>query len=204
MQPWGSSWQPSYAPLIAYLTWPCMLLFYTIRRIWPFLSTNATQVLVQSFFIAILDWQVFLCMLSHTCNCYRIWSRTNWSCQILPRNSIVVFPQNDVFLVVATCIRVKPLMFTTKPTMDQLPPYWRYLASNILHNLPFEPLALLDPPLSKICREETDASRLSSASRWWNELLWWLNNSLFKCTIFVFLPTCLNASLTGYLALLCS
>lgn len=45
-----------FSAQMANLTNLCRYLLYIIRRIWPFLFTKATQLLVQSLFISILDY----------------------------------------------------------------------------------------------------------------------------------------------------
>ncbi|KAK3517289.1 hypothetical protein QTP70_002930 [Hemibagrus guttatus] len=48
--------QLSFSSHVTHVTCSCRFLLYNIRRIWPFLSTQATQVLVQSLVISRLDY----------------------------------------------------------------------------------------------------------------------------------------------------
>ncbi|KAI4879044.1 hypothetical protein NFI96_030942, partial [Prochilodus magdalenae] len=139
--------QLSFSAHIANLTRSCRFLLYNIRRIRPFLSQEATQLLVQSLVISRLDY----------CNSLLAG---------LPLRAI------RPLQLAKCCSPFKTLMLAYKAKNGPAPPYLMVMVKSraVPRALRASSTARLEPP--SLRTHGRQASRLFSvlAPRWWNEL----------------------------------
>ncbi|XP_049319645.1 uncharacterized protein LOC111194633 [Astyanax mexicanus] len=168
--------QLSFSSHIANLTRSCRFLLYNIRRIRPFLSQDATQVLVQSLVISRLDYCNSLLAglpLRATKPLQLIQNAAARLVFNLPKFSHVTPLLRFLhWLPVAARIRFKTLTLAYKAKNGPAPSYLMAMvkARSAPRALRASSTARLEPPSLKTHRKQT--SRLFSvlAPRWWNEL----------------------------------
>ncbi|KAF7696393.1 hypothetical protein C0J45_14605, partial [Silurus meridionalis] len=170
----------SFFPHVANVVCSCRFLLYTIRRIQPFLSTKAAQMLVQSLVISRLDYCSSL-LAGLPLNAIRpLQMIQNAAARLVsptpPLNQPKFSHTTPLLLLhwlpVAACIRFKTLMLAYKTKNGPAPSYLRDLitshtATRCLRSSSTAPLV---PPSLRMRGKYT--SRLFSvlAPRWWNEL----------------------------------
>ncbi|KAL7871596.1 hypothetical protein SRHO_G00065790 [Serrasalmus rhombeus] len=168
--------QLSFMAHVANLTRSCRFLLYNIRRIRPFLSREATQVLVQSLVISRLDYCNSLLAGLPMRTIRPLQLIQNAAARLvfnLPKFSHVTPLLRSLhWLPVAARIRYKTLMLAYKAKNGPAPSYLRSMvkARSVPRDLRASSTARLDPPSSR--SQGKHASRLFSvlAPRWWNEL----------------------------------
>ncbi|KAI4894096.1 hypothetical protein NFI96_015130, partial [Prochilodus magdalenae] len=141
--------QLSFSAHIANLTRSCRFLLYNIRRIRPFLSQEATQLLVQSLVISRLDY-----------------------CNLLLAGLPLRAIRPLQLLPVVARIRFKTLLLAYKAKNGPAPPYLMAMVKSrsVPRTLRASSTARLQPP--SLRTHGRQASRLFSAlaPRWWDEL----------------------------------
>ncbi|XP_049332209.1 uncharacterized protein LOC125799462, partial [Astyanax mexicanus] len=168
--------QLSFSSHIANLTRSCRFLLYNIRRIRPFLSQEATQVLVQSLVISRLDYCNSLLAglpLRATKPLQLIQNAAARLVFNLPKFSHVTPLLRSLhWLPVVARIRFKTLTLAYKAKNGPAPSYLMAMvkARSAPRALRASSTARLEPQSLKTHRKQT--SRLFSvlAPRWWNEL----------------------------------
>ncbi|KAF7704299.1 hypothetical protein C0J45_7597, partial [Silurus meridionalis] len=164
----------SFLPHVTNVARSCRFLLYNIRRIRPFLSTQAAQVLVQSLVISRLDYCNSL-LAGLPLNAIRpLQMIQNAAARLvfnLPKSSHTTpLLRSLEWLPVAARIRFKTLMLAYKAKNGPAPSYLRDLITS--HTAPrclrSSSTARLVPPSLRM----RGTSRLFSvlAPRWWNEL----------------------------------
>ncbi|XP_051791037.1 uncharacterized protein LOC127529889, partial [Erpetoichthys calabaricus] len=166
----------SFSPHISDLSRSCRYLLYNIRRIRPFLTTEATQLLVQTLVISKLDYCNSLLSglsLKATRPLQLIQNAAARLVFDIPKFSHTTpLLQNLHWLPVAARIRFKTLTLAFKAKTGAAPPYISALVKQRVTSrcLRTSSTACLEPPLLK--RRGRHASRLFAvlAPQWWNEL----------------------------------
>ncbi|KAK3570901.1 hypothetical protein QTP86_029372, partial [Hemibagrus guttatus] len=140
--------QLSFSYHVTNVTRSCRFLLYNIRRIRPFLSTQATQVLVQSLVISRLDYCNSL-LAGLPLNAIRPLQMIQNAAARLVFN-LPKFSHTTPLLLslhwlpVAACIRFKTLMLAYKAKNGPAPSYSKLSSLLALHLAHSDPLALLD------------------------------------------------------------
>ncbi|XP_053098009.1 uncharacterized protein LOC128321673 [Pangasianodon hypophthalmus] len=168
--------QLSFSSHIANLTRSCRFLLYNIRRIRPFLSSQATQVLVQSLVISRLDYCNSLLAGLPLSAIRPLQLIQNAAARLvfnLPKFSHTTPLLRSLhWLPVAARIRFKTLMLAYKAKNRPAPTYLKALITPRAppRSLRSSSTARLVPPSLRV--QGRHASRLFSvlAPRWWNEL----------------------------------
>ncbi|MCI4375953.1 hypothetical protein PGIGA_G00115620 [Pangasianodon gigas] len=168
--------QLSFSSHIANLTRSCRFLLYNIRRIRPFLSSQATQVLVQSLVISRLDYCDSLLAALPLSAIRPLQLIQNAAARLvfnLPKFSHTTPLLRSLhWLPVAARIRFKTLMLAYKAKNGPAPTYLKALITPRTAPRSFRSssTARLIPPSLRV--QGRPASRLFSvlAPRWWNEL----------------------------------
>ncbi|KAI4904369.1 hypothetical protein NFI96_007938, partial [Prochilodus magdalenae] len=168
--------QLSFSAHIANLTRSCRFLLYNIRRIRPFLSQEATQLLVQSLVISRLDYcNSLLAGLPLRAIRPLQLVQNAAACLIfnLPKfTHVTPLLRSLHWLPVVAHIRFKTLMLAYKAKNGPAPPYLmaKVKSRAVPRALGASSTARLEPP--SLRTHERQASRLFSvlAPRWWNEL----------------------------------
>ncbi len=120
--------QLSFTDHIATTARSCRFALYNIRKIRPFLSEQAAQLLVQALVlspdwtIVMLSWRVFPHVLSSLCN----WSRMQqpeWSLMSRKKLTLPLSSSGYTWLPIAARIKFKVLMFAYKTTTGTAPIY---------------------------------------------------------------------------------
>uniref|UniRef100_A0A8C4X3N7 Reverse transcriptase domain-containing protein n=1 Tax=Erpetoichthys calabaricus TaxID=27687 RepID=A0A8C4X3N7_ERPCA len=166
----------SFSPHISNLSRSCRYLLYNIRRIRPFLTTEATQLLVQTLVISKLDYCNSLLSglsLKATRPLQLIQNAAARLVFDIPKFSHTTpLLRNLHWLPVAARIRFKTLTLAFKAKTGAAPPYISALVKQRVTSrcLRTSSTARLEPPLLK--RRGRHASRLFAvlAPQWWNEL----------------------------------
>ncbi|KAK3569886.1 hypothetical protein QTP86_006751 [Hemibagrus guttatus] len=168
--------QLSFSSHVTNVTRSCRFLLYNIRRIRPFLSTQATQVLVQSLVISRLDYCNSL-LADLPLNAIRpLQMIQNAAARLvfnLPKFSHTTPLLRSLhWLPMAARIRFKTLMLAYKAKNGPAPSYLKALVTSrtALRLLRSTSTARLVPP--SLREKDMYTSRLFSvlAPRWWNEL----------------------------------
>ncbi|KAF7711724.1 hypothetical protein C0J45_0695, partial [Silurus meridionalis] len=166
----------SFLPHVADVACSCRFLLYNIRKIQPFLSTQAAQVLVQSLVISRLDYCNSL-LAGLPLNAIRPLQMIQSAAACLAFNQPKFSHTTPLLrslhcLPVAACIRFKTLMLAYMAKNGPAPSYLRELITSHIapRCLRSSSTARLVPPSLKMRGKYT--SRLFSvlAPRWWNEL----------------------------------
>ncbi|KAI5104696.1 hypothetical protein C0J45_6322, partial [Silurus meridionalis] len=161
----------SFFPHVANVAHSCRFLFYNIRRICSFLSTQAAQVLVQSFVILRLDYCNSL-LAGLPLNAFRPLQMIQNAAARLVFNQPKFSQTTLHWLPVAARIRFKTLMLAYKGINGPAPSYLSDLITSRTapRCLRSSSTARLVPPSLRMKGRYT--SRLFSvlAPRWWNEL----------------------------------
>ncbi|KAL7866005.1 hypothetical protein SRHO_G00112520 [Serrasalmus rhombeus] len=168
--------QLSFSTHIANLTRSCRYLLYNIRRIRPFLTREATQVLVQSLVISRLDYCNSLLAGLPMQTIKPLQLIQNAAARLvfnLPKFSHVTPLLRSLhWLPVAVRIRFKTLMLAYKAKNGPAPTYLMAMVKSqtVPRALRASSTARLNPPSFKVHGRQ--ASRMFSvlAPRWWNEL----------------------------------
>ncbi|KAM9455123.1 putative RNA-directed DNA polymerase from transposon X-element isoform 2-T3 [Clarias gariepinus] len=166
----------SFSPHIANLTCSCRFLLYNIRRIRPFLSSQATQVLVQSLVISRLDYCNSLLAGLPLSTIRPLQLIQNAAARLvfnLPKLSHTTPLLRSLhWLSVAARIKFKTLMLAYKAKNGPAPTYLSALITprTAPRSLRSSSTARLIPP--SLRDRGRHSSRLFSvlAPRWWNEL----------------------------------
>ncbi|XP_053365173.1 uncharacterized protein LOC128535324, partial [Clarias gariepinus] len=166
----------SFSPHIANLTRSCRFLLYNIRRIRPFLSSQATQVLVQSLVISRLDYCNSLLAGLPLSTIRPLQLIQNAAARLvfnLPKFSHTTPLLRSLhWLPVAARIKFKTLMLAYKAKNGPAPTYLSALITprTAPRSLRSSSTARLIPP--SLRDRGRHSSRLFSvlAPRWWNEL----------------------------------
>ncbi len=123
--------QLSFTDHIATTARSCRFALYNIRKIRPFLSGQAAQLLVQTLVLSRLDYcnallGAFPHVLSSLCNCSRM-QQPEWS--LMSRKKLTLPPLfiRLHWLPIAACIKFKVLMFAYKTTTGTAPIYLNLL-----------------------------------------------------------------------------
>ncbi|KAI4887044.1 hypothetical protein NFI96_003211 [Prochilodus magdalenae] len=168
--------QLSFSAHIANLTRSCRFLLYNIRRIRPFLSQEATQLLVQSLVISRLYYCNSLLAGLPLRAIRPLQLVQNAAARLifnLPKfTHVTALLRSLHWLPVVACIRFKTLMLAYKAKNGPAPPYLMAMVKSraVPRALRATSTARLEPPLLRTHGRQ--ASRLLSvlAPRWWNEL----------------------------------
>ncbi|KAI4897115.1 hypothetical protein NFI96_004734 [Prochilodus magdalenae] len=168
--------QLSFSAHIANLTRSCRFLLYNIRRIRPFLSQEATQLLVQSLVISRLDYCNSLLAGLPLRAIRPLQLVQNAAARLifnLPKFTHVTPLLCSLhWLPVVAHIRFKTLMLAYKAKNGPAPPYLMAMVKSraVPRALRASSTARLEPP--SLRTHGRQASRLFSvlAPRWWNEL----------------------------------
>uniref|UniRef100_A0AAY4ENN7 Reverse transcriptase domain-containing protein n=1 Tax=Denticeps clupeoides TaxID=299321 RepID=A0AAY4ENN7_9TELE len=168
--------QLSFSTHISNLSRSCRFLLYNIRRIRPYLSTQATQLLVQSLVISRLDYCNSLLAGLPLCTIRPLQLIQNAAARLifnLPKFSHTTPLLRSLhWLPVAARIRFKILMLAYKAKHGAAPSYLTALITprTAPRLLRASSTARLVPPSLKV--KGKHSSRLFSvlAPRWWNEL----------------------------------
>ncbi|XP_072544863.1 uncharacterized protein [Salminus brasiliensis] len=168
--------QLSFSSHVANVTRSCRFLLYNIRRIRPFLSREATQVLVQSLVTSRLDYCNSLLAGLPLRAIRPLQLIQNAAARVVfnvPKFSHVTPLLRSLhWLPVAARIRFKTLTLAYKAKNGPAPPYLMAMVKSrsAPRALRASSTARLDPPSLKIRGRQ--ASRLFSvlAPKWWNEL----------------------------------
>ncbi|KAI4878984.1 hypothetical protein NFI96_006271 [Prochilodus magdalenae] len=168
--------QLSFSAHITNLTQSCRFLLYNIRRIRPFLSQEATQLLVQSLVISRLDHCNSLLAGLPLGAIRPLQLVQNAAARLifsLPKfTHITPLLRSLHWLPVVARIRFKTLMLAYKAKMGPAPPYLMAIVKSraVPRALRASSTARLDAP--SLRTHGRQASRLFSvlAPRWWNEL----------------------------------
>ncbi|XP_072542833.1 uncharacterized protein [Salminus brasiliensis] len=168
--------QLSFSSHVANVTRSCRFLLYNIRRIRPFLSREATQVLVQSLVTSRLDYCNSLLAGLPLRTIRPLQLIQNAAARVVfnvPKFSHVTPLLRSLhWLPVAARIRFKTLTLAYKAKNGPAPPYLMAMVKSrsAPRALRASSTARLDPPSLKIRGRQ--ASRLFSvlAPKWWNEL----------------------------------
>ncbi|XP_076854565.1 uncharacterized protein LOC143509593 [Brachyhypopomus gauderio] len=168
--------QLSFTAHVANTTRSCRFALHNIRRIRPFLSREATQVLVQSLVISRLDYcnSLLAGLPMHAIKPLQLIQ--NAAARLvfnLPKFSHVTPLLSSLhWLPVAARIKYKTLVLAYKAKNGPAPPYLMAMVKPrcIPRALRASSMSRLDPPSSRTHGRQ--ASRLFSvlAPRWWNEL----------------------------------
>ncbi|KAI4872717.1 hypothetical protein NFI96_007016, partial [Prochilodus magdalenae] len=161
---------------IANLTWSCRYLLYNIRRIRPFLSQEATQLLVQSLVISRLDYCNSLLAGLPLQAIRPLQLVQNAAARLifnLPKfTHITPLLRSLHWLPVVTRIRFKTLVLAYKAKNGPAPPYLMAMVKSrsVPRALRASSTVRLEPP--PLRTHGGQASRLFSvlAPRWWNQL----------------------------------
>ncbi|XP_062859432.1 uncharacterized protein LOC134321553 [Trichomycterus rosablanca] len=167
--------QLTFSPYIANMTRSCRFLLYNIRKIRPFLSREATQILVQSLVISRLDYCNSLLAGAPMATIKPLQLIQNAAARLVfnqPKHChITPLLRSLHWLPVAARIQFKTLTLAYKAKNGPAPSYLRGLIKprSVPRNLRASSLARLEPPSRTKGRQ---ASRLFSvlAPKWWNEL----------------------------------
>ncbi|KAK3528338.1 hypothetical protein QTP86_033192 [Hemibagrus guttatus] len=168
--------QLSFSSHVTNVTCSCRFLLYNIRRIRPFLSTQATQMLVQSLVISRLDYCNSL-LSGLPLNAIRPLQMIQNAATRLVFNLPKFFHTTPLlrslhWLPIAARIRFKTLMLAYKAKNGPAPSYLKALITprTAPHSLRSISTARLVPP--SLREKGRYTSRLFSvlAPRWWNEL----------------------------------
>ncbi|KAI4893880.1 hypothetical protein NFI96_005588 [Prochilodus magdalenae] len=168
--------QLSFSAHIANLTRSCRFLLYNIRRIRPFLSQEATQLLVQSLVISRLDYCNSLLAGLPLRAIRPLQLVQNAAARLifnLPKfTHVTPLLRSLHWLPVVARIRFKTLMLAYKAKNGPAPPYLMAMVKSraVPRALRASSTARLEPP--SLRTHGRQASRLFSvlAPRWWNEL----------------------------------
>ncbi|XP_072530520.1 uncharacterized protein, partial [Salminus brasiliensis] len=168
--------QLSFSSHIANVTRSCRFLLYNIRRIRPFLSREATQVLVQSLVTSRLDYCNSLLAGLPLRTIRPLQLIQNATARVVfnvPKfNHVTPLLRSLHWLPVAARIRFKTLTLAYKAKNGPAPPYLMAMVKSrsAPRALRASSTARLDPPSLKIRGRQ--ASRLFSvlAPKWWNKL----------------------------------
>ncbi|KAI4880240.1 hypothetical protein NFI96_034033, partial [Prochilodus magdalenae] len=168
--------QLSFSAHIANLTRSCRFLLYNIRRIRPFLSQEATQLLVQSLVISRLDYCNSLLAGLPLRAIRPLQLVQNAAARLifnLPKfTHVTPLLRSLHWLPVVARIRFKTLMLAYKAKNGPAPPYLMAMVKSraVPRALRASSTARLEPPSLRTHRRQV--SRLFSvlAPRWWNEL----------------------------------
>ncbi|KAK3546958.1 hypothetical protein QTP86_005538 [Hemibagrus guttatus] len=168
--------QLSFSSHVTNVTRSCRFLLYNIRRILPFLSTQTTQVLVQSLVISRLDYCNSLLAGLPLNAIHPLQMIQNAAARLvfnLPKFSHTTPLLRSLhWLPVAARIRFKTLMLAYKAKNGPAPSYLKALVTprTAPRSLRSASTAQLVPPSLRVKGRYT--SRLFSvlAPRWWNEL----------------------------------
>ncbi|KAK3506756.1 hypothetical protein QTP70_023753, partial [Hemibagrus guttatus] len=168
--------QLSFSSHVTNVTRSCRFLLYNIRRIRPFLSTQATQVLVQSLVISRLDYCNSL-LAGLPLNAIRpLQMIQNAAARLvfnLPKFSHTTPLLRSLhWLPVAACIRFKTLMHAYKAKNGPAPSYLKALVTSRTapRLLRSTSTARLVPPSLREKGRYTSRLFPVLAPRWWNEL----------------------------------
>ncbi|KAI4903347.1 hypothetical protein NFI96_001973 [Prochilodus magdalenae] len=168
--------QISFSTHIANLTRSCRFLLYNIRRIRPFLSQEATQLLVQSLVISRLDYCNSLLAGLPLRAVRPLQLVQNAAARLifnLPKfTHVTPLLRSLHWLPVVARIRFKTLMLAYKAKNGPAPPYLMAMVKSrsVPRALRASSTARLEPP--SLRTHGRQASRLFSvlAPKWWNEL----------------------------------
>ncbi|KAI4898392.1 hypothetical protein NFI96_033774, partial [Prochilodus magdalenae] len=168
--------QLSFSAHIANLTRSCRFLLYNIRRIRPFLSQEATQLLVQSLVISRLDYCNSLLAGLPLRAIRPLQLVQNAAARLifnLPKfTHVTPLLRSLHWLPVVARIRFKTLMLAYKAKNGPAPPYLMAMVKSraVPRALRASSTARLEPP--SLRTHGRQVSRLFSvlAPRWWNEL----------------------------------
>ncbi|KAI4874412.1 hypothetical protein NFI96_007383 [Prochilodus magdalenae] len=168
--------QLSFSAHIANLTRSCRFLLYSIQRIRPFLSQEATQLLVQSLVISRLDYCNSLLAGLPLRAIRPLQLVQNAAARLifnLPKfTHVTPLLRSLHWLPVVARIRFKTLMLAYKAKNGPAPPYLMAMVKSraVPRALRASSTARLEPP--SLRTHGRQASRLFSvlAPRWWNEL----------------------------------